>query len=191
MANILSSFPSLCLLLPMIRIWIDADAAPRDAKELVYRASKRLQLEVILVANQSIASPEGSKLIRSVTVRNGANVADQYIVEYSERGDVVITADVPLAAQLVAKSVFALDPRGTVFDDSNIGSRLATRDFFDAARGAGMELSGPQPYSQRDRTEFAAALDRILTKAIKLKTKQAASARKSSDSPGPPDPPPQ
>lgn len=191
MEDIPNSFFSLWFSLTMIRIWIDADAAPRDAKELVYRASKRLQLEVLLVANQSIAPPEGSKLIRSVTVRDGANVADQYIVEHSEQWDVVITADVPLAAQLVAKGVFALDPRGNVFDNSNIGSRLATRDFFDAARGAGMELSGPQPYSQRDRTEFAAALDRILTKAIKLKTGQSAAAKKSTDSPAPLDPPPQ
>lgn len=171
-----------------MRIWIDADAAPRDAKELVFRASKRLQVEVLLVANQSIATPEGSRLIQCITVRDGANVADQYIVDNSHEGDVVITADVPLAAQLVAKRVFALDPRGNIFDDSNIGSRLAARDFFDAARGAGMELSGPQPYSTRDRTEFASALDRILTKAIKLKTRVAPSPP-SIDSPAPLDPP--
>jgi uncharacterized protein len=177
----------------MVRIWIDADAAPRDAKELIYRASKRLQLEVILVANQSIAPPEGSRLIRTITVRDGANVADQYIVDHSDEGDVVITADVPLAAQLVAKKVFALDPRGNVFDDSNIGSRLGARDFFDAARGAGMELSGPQPYSQRDRTEFASALDRILTKAIKLRNKPTGGGLKPAvtDSPAPLELPPQ
>jgi uncharacterized protein YaiI (UPF0178 family) len=175
-----------------MRIWIDADAAPRDAKELIYRASKRLQIEVVLVANQSIATPAGTRLIRSVTVRDGANVADQYIVEHSEAGDVVITADIPLAAQLVAKNVFALDPRGNVFDDSNIGSRLAARDFFDAARGAGMELSGPQPYSQRDRTEFASALDRVLTKAIKLKSKtNLPSTTTPTDSLAPLEPPPQ
>lgn len=175
-----------------MRIWIDADAAPRDAKELIYRASKRLQIEVVLVANQSIATPEGTRLIRSITVRDGANVADQYIVEHSNPGDVVITADIPLAAQLVAKSVFALDPRGNVFDDSNIGSRLAARDFFDAARGAGMELSGPQPYSQRDRTEFASALDRILTKALKLKSKSTlTSPTAPTDSPAPLEHPPQ
>jgi uncharacterized protein YaiI (UPF0178 family) len=81
---------------------------------------------------------------------------------------VVLTADIPLAAQLVAKEVFVLDPRGEVYDDRNVGVRLAARDFLDAARGAGMELSGPRPYSQRDRTEFASALDRILTRAIKL-----------------------
>lgn len=174
----------------MFRIWIDADAAPRDAKELVYRASKRLQVEVILVANQSIAAPEGYRLIRSVTVRDGANVADQYIVDHSSPGDVTITADVPLAAQLVAKKVFVLDPRGNVLDESNIGSRLAARDFFDAARGAGMELSGPQPYSPRDRSEFASALDRILTKASKLSSSTPLTAQPT-DSPARHDPPPQ
>ncbi|MBU6175525.1 MAG: YaiI/YqxD family protein [Planctomycetes bacterium] len=152
-----------------MKIWIDADAAPRDVKELVFRASKRLSIEVMLVANQSIWFPQGSRLIQAVTVRNGANIADQYIVEHAAVGDVVITADVPLAAQLVANQVFVLDPRGEVYDDRNVGARLASRDFLDAARGAGMELSGPSPYSQRDRTEFASALDRTLTRAIKLR----------------------
>jgi uncharacterized protein YaiI (UPF0178 family) len=152
-----------------MKLWIDADAAPRDAKDLVFRASKRLGVEVLLVANQSIGVPPGNRLIRVITVRNGANVADQYIVEHAEAGDVVITADIPLAAQLVAKEIFVLDPRGEVYDDRNVGSRLAARDLLDAARGAGMELSGPRPYSQRDRTEFASALDRILTRAIKLR----------------------
>jgi uncharacterized protein YaiI (UPF0178 family) len=151
-----------------MKLWIDADAAPRDAKELVFRASKRLGIEVTLVANQSIGVPPRNRLIQVVTVRDGANVADQYIVEHAQPGDVVLTADIPLAAQLVAKEVFVLDPRGEVYDDRNVGARLAARDFLDAARGAGMELSGPRPYSQRDRTEFASALDRILTRAIKL-----------------------
>lgn len=151
-----------------MKLWIDADAAPRDAKELVFRASKRLGIEVTLVANQSIGVPPGNRLIQVVTVRDGANVADQYIIEHAQPGDVVLTADIPLAAQLVAKEVFVLDPRGEVYDDRNVGARLAARDFLDAARGAGMELSGPRPYSQRDRTEFASALDRILTRAIKL-----------------------
>jgi uncharacterized protein YaiI (UPF0178 family) len=151
-----------------MKLWIDADAAPRDAKELVFRASKRLGIEVTLVANQSIGVPPGNRLIQVVTVRDGANVADQYIIEHAQPGDVVLTADIPLAAQLVAKEVFVLDPRGEVYDDRNVGVRLAARDFLDAARGAGMELSGPRPYSQRDRTEFASALDRILTRAIKL-----------------------
>jgi uncharacterized protein YaiI (UPF0178 family) len=112
-------------------------------------------------------------LTQVVTVRDGANVADQYIVEHAQPGDVVLTADIPLAAQLVAKEVFVLDPRGEVYDDRNVGARLAARDFLDAARGAGMELSGPRPYSQRDRTSFASALDRVLTRALKLKERNA------------------
>jgi len=151
-----------------MKIWIDADAAPREVKELVFRASQRLAVEVILVANQSIRTPRASRLIKGVTVRDGANVADQYIVDHAEAGDIAITADIPLAAQLVAKHVFVVDPRGEVYDDRNVGSRLAARDCLDAARGAGMELSGPQPYSSRDRTKFASALDRILTRANKL-----------------------
>jgi uncharacterized protein YaiI (UPF0178 family) len=156
-----------------MKLWIDADAAPRDAKELVFRASKRLGIEVTLVANQSIGVPPRNRLIQVVTVRDGANVADQYIVEHAQPGDVVLTADIPLAAQLVAKEVFVLDPRGEVYDDRNVGARLAARDFLDAARGAGMELSGPRPYSQRDRTSFASALDRVLTRALKLKERNA------------------
>jgi len=152
-----------------MKIWIDADAAPREAKELVFRASQRLEIEVILVANQSIWLPTNRRLIQGVTVRDGANVADQYIVEHAQAGDVAITADIPLAALLVEKKVLVLDPRGEVFEDRNIGSRLASRDWSDAARGAGMELSGPRPYSQRDRTAFASALDRVLTRAIKLR----------------------
>jgi uncharacterized protein len=152
-----------------MKIWIDADAAPREVKELVFRASSRLELEVILVANQSIWLPPNHRLISGVTVRDGANIADQYIVEHSRQGDVAITADIPLAAQLVAKEVFAIDPRGEVYDDLNIGSRLATRDFMDFARGAGMELRGSRPYSPQDRNAFARSLDRILTRAIKLR----------------------
>ncbi len=152
-----------------MKIWIDADAAPREVKELVFRSSKRLGIEVTLVANQSIWLPPGGRLINAVTVRDGANVADQYIVDHAAVGDVAITADIPLAAQLVAKRVFVLDPRGEVYDDRNIGPRLGTRDLLDAARGAGMPISGPRPYGQRERIEFASALDRILTRAIKLR----------------------
>jgi uncharacterized protein YaiI (UPF0178 family) len=150
-----------------LRIWIDADAAPREVKELVFKASSRLKLPVILVANQSIWLPPSSSLISCVTVRDGANVADKYIVDHSETGDIAITADIPLAAQLVEKRVYVVDPRGQVYDDRNVAGRLAARDFFDAARGAGMEFSGPQPYSAKDRAAFASAFDRILTRAMK------------------------
>lgn len=150
-----------------MKIWIDADAAPREVKELIFRASKRLGIEVTLVANQSIWLPPSQGLIQRVTVRDGANIADQYIAEHAQSGDVAITADIPLAAQLVDQGVYVLDPRGEVYDDRNIGSRLASRDWMDAARGAGMEFSGPKPYNPKNRAEFASALDRILTRAIK------------------------
>jgi uncharacterized protein YaiI (UPF0178 family) len=150
-----------------MRIWIDADAAPRDVKELVFRASTRLKLQVTLVANQSIWVPETGGRISSVAVPDGANIADQYIVSNSKPGDVAITADIPLAAQLVEKSVYVIDPRGEEYDNRNVLGRLAARDFLDAARGAGMELSGPAPYSPKDKKAFASALDRVLTRAIK------------------------
>jgi len=154
-----------------MQIWIDADAAPREVKELVFRAAARLKLPVVLVANQSIWVPPGNSLFSSVTVRDGANVADKYIVDQSKAGDLAITADIPLAAQLVGKQVLVIDPRGEEFDDRNMAGRLAARDLFDAARGAGMEFSGPMPYSPKDRSAFASTLDRILTRATKSQKK--------------------
>lgn len=152
-----------------MKIWIDADSAPQEVKELVFRASHRLQLQVILVANRSIWLPPNNRLISGVTVGDGANVADRYIVDHSSPGDVAITADIPLAAQLVGKEVFAIDPRGEVYDDLNIGSRLGTRNWMEQARGAGMEFRGSRPYSPQDRNAFACSLDRILTRAIRLR----------------------
>jgi uncharacterized protein YaiI (UPF0178 family) len=164
-----SAFPTLPTQVErkQMQIWIDADAAPREAKELVFRASERLKIPVILVANQSIWIPQGRALISCVAVRDGANIADQYIVEHSQSGDLAITADIPLAALLVEKQVYVVDPRGEEYDDRNVSGRLAARDLFDAARGAGMEFSGPQPYSPRDRAAFASCLDRVLTRAVK------------------------
>jgi len=150
-----------------MRIWIDADAAPREVKELVFKSATRLKIPVVLVANQSIWVPPGNSLFASVTVREGANIADKYIVDNAVAGDLAITADIPLAAQLVEKQVLVIDPRGEQFDDRNMAGRLAARDLFDAARGAGMEFSGPAPYGPKDRSAFASALDRILTKAMK------------------------
>ncbi|MCY2983567.1 MAG: YaiI/YqxD family protein [Planctomycetota bacterium] len=151
-----------------MKIWIDADAAPREVKELIFKAATRLKLPVVLVANQSMWVPTGS-LFSSVAVPEGANVADKYIVDHAEPGDLAITADIPLAAQLVDKQVYVIDPRGEQYDDHNVKGRLAARDLFDAARGAGMEFSGPAPYSPKDRGAFASALDRVLTKATKAK----------------------
>ena len=151
-----------------MKIWIDADAAPREVKELVFKAAIRLKLPVVLVANQSMWVPTNS-LFSSIVVPEGANIADKYIVDHAEAGDLAITADIPLAAQLVDKQVYVIDPRGELYDDHNVKGRLAARDLFDAARGAGMEFSGPPPYSPKDRGAFASTLDRILTKATKVK----------------------
>ncbi len=98
-----------------MKIWIDADAAPREVKEIIFRAAKRLQIETILVANQTSYTPPGAKCISTVTVREGANVADAYIVEHSSANDLAITADIPLAAQLVEKGVVVIDPRGELY----------------------------------------------------------------------------
>jgi uncharacterized protein YaiI (UPF0178 family) len=149
--------------LPMT-IWIDADAAPRDVKEIVFRASARLQVQVRLVANQSIGVPNAGGRIQSIAVPHGANVADRYIVENSIANDLAITADIPLAAVLVDKGVHVIEPRGDVLDANNVKSRLASRDLLDAARGSGMEISGPSPYNLKDKAAFASALDRMLTK---------------------------
>ena len=155
-----------------MQIWIDADAAPREVKEIVFKASARLKIPVVLVANQSIWFPPSTSLISCVAVRHGANVADKYIVDHAQLGDMAITADIPLAAQLVDKQVLVVDPRGEEYDDRNVVGRLAARDLFDAARGAGMEFSGPQPYNPKDRAAFASTFDRVLTRAIKAQSRR-------------------
>jgi uncharacterized protein len=146
-----------------LTIWIDGDAAPREVKELVYAASKRLELPVKLVANQSIGIPRTGR-IECIVVAAGANIADRYILDHAIANDVTITADIPLAAALVDKGVHVIEPRGEILDDSNVKGRLASRDLLDAARGSGMEISGPSPYSAKDKAAFASALDRTLTR---------------------------
>lgn len=143
------------------RIWVDADACPSAAKEVLFRASKRTRTEVWLVANQVMGTPSAS-LVRMVQVAKGPDVADQFIAERVEPGDLVITADIPLAAATVEAGGTALNPRGEVYDDSNIGERLAVRDFMTDLREQGTETSGPPPYHERDKARFAAALDRYL-----------------------------
>ena len=144
-------------------IWIDADACPTDIKEVIYRSSKRLNIKVVLVANQSVRTPD-SKLISAITVRDGADIADNMIVEKMVSGDIVITGDIPLAARVVEKNGVAIGTRGELFDESSIQSRLATRNLMEQFRAAGMETSGPKPLSQKDVQAFANQLDRLLTK---------------------------
>jgi uncharacterized protein len=148
-----------------VKIWVDADAAPRDVKEIIYRASLRLGIEVVLVANKRLGTPMNNALVQSVWVQGGPDVADRHIAEHAERGDVAITADIPLAAILVEKGLIVLDPRGERYTEENVNERLSVRDFMESLRGAGVETGGSKPYGPKDRQAFAAALDRVLAKA--------------------------
>lgn len=147
-----------------MKIWIDADASPRDVKELVFRAAKRLQIPTILVANQRLNPPAGNPWITAVWVDGGPDIADQHIVDEAVAGDLVVTQDIPLAALLVPKGVAVLDPRGEEHTAETIGERLSVRDFMEQARTAGMVTGGPPPYDARARQKFAGALDRALTR---------------------------
>lgn len=147
-----------------MKLWIDADAAPRDVKEIVFRASRRLEFPVVLVANQRLTPPFDNPFVTTVRVAGGPDVADRHIAEHAEPGDVAVTADIPLAARLVEKRVTVLDPRGEEYTEENVGERLGVRDFMDSLRGAGVETYGPRPYGPKDRRAFAAALDRVLSR---------------------------
>lgn len=147
-----------------MQIWIDADAAPRDVKEVVFRAAKRLGLGAVLVANQRLVPPPGNPHVSFVWVADGADAADRHIAEQAQPGDLVVTQDVPLAALLVPRGVAVLDPRGDEHTSETIGERLSLRDFMEQARLAGVVTGGPPPYDARARQAFAAALDRILTR---------------------------
>ena len=147
-----------------MKIWIDADAAPNDVKEIVFRASARLELETALVANQRLSTPSNNPLVTAVTVPGGPDVADQHIIDHAQQGDLAITADIPLAAALVEKGVLVLDPRGERYTEANVRERLSIRDFMESLRNSGVETGGPKPYSRKDKQGFANALDRLLTK---------------------------
>lgn len=150
-----------------LKIWIDADAAPRDVKELVFRAAKRLHLETVLVANQRLQTPPGNPHVTAVWVDGGPDVADRHIVEHAVAGDLVVTQDIPLAALLVPKHVAVLDPRGDEHTAATIGERLSIRDFMDQARTNGVVTGGPPPFDARARQAFASALDRALTRLLR------------------------
>ncbi len=147
-----------------MQIWVDADACPGDIKELLFRAVKRRQIKLTLVANQPLRTPS-SPLIETVLVGSGMNVADRRIIELAQSGDLVITADIPLAAEVVAKGAQALDPRGQLYTDANVGERVAVRNLVDGLRGGGLVTGGPATFSPRDRQAFANQLDRWLAKA--------------------------
>ena len=146
-------------------LWIDADAAPREVKEICFRASERLALATVLVANQRIQLPPGYPHLSAVRVDGGPDVADGYIADHAVAGDVAVTADIPLAALLVPKGVVVLDPRGDEYTTDSIGERLSVRNFMDGLRGTGVETGGPAAYGAREKQAFANALDRALTRA--------------------------
>jgi uncharacterized protein YaiI (UPF0178 family) len=150
-----------------VRIWIDADATPREVKELVFRAAKRLEVPTVLVANQRLHVAPGNDLVTAVRVEGGPDVADRYIAEHAEAGDLVVTQDIPLAALLVPMRVAVLDPRGDEHTADTIGERLSMRDFSDQLRMGGTVTGGPPPFDARARQAFAAALDRVLTRLLR------------------------
>lgn len=145
------------------QIWVDADASPRVIKEILFRAADRVGISLILVANQPMQVPR-SRNIRSVQVASGFDVADNYIVLHSNKGDLVITADIPLASEVIDKGCVALNPRGELYTPENIRQRLNMRDFMDTLRSSGIDTGGPPALNQQDRQAFANALDRYLAR---------------------------
>jgi uncharacterized protein len=145
-----------------VQIWVDADACPKPIKEILYRAVERTQVPMILVANTPLRTPP-SALIRTLRVRRGFNVADREIVEQVEAGDVVVTADVPLAAEVVGRGAHALDPRGVLYTTENIPERLAVRNLMAELRSSGVQTGGPAPWNRTDSHAFANQLDRLLS----------------------------
>ncbi len=146
-----------------MRIWVDADACPVVVKEILFRAADRTGVELTLVANQPLSTPPSSN-IKSLQVPRGFDVADDEIVKRANAGDLVITGDIPLAAEVIDKGAHALSPRGEMFTTENIRARLNKRDFLDTMRSSGEQVDGgPAAFSQRDKQQFANNLDRFLT----------------------------
>jgi uncharacterized protein YaiI (UPF0178 family) len=149
-----------------MHIWVDADACPKAIKAILFRAAEREQVLLTLVANQVLAKPP-SPYIKSLQVSGGLDVADNEIVKRMTKGDLVITSDIPLAAEVIEKQGLALSPRGELYTQDNIKARLTMRDFLDTLRGSGINTGGPSPISQSDRKAFANQLDGLLAKRKK------------------------
>ena len=148
------------------QVWIDADACPKVIKDILFRAAQRLEFQLTLVANHALTTPP-SPYISALQVSSGFDVADDYIVEHVCAGDIVITGDIPLAADLIAKEALVLTPRGERFTPNNIGARLNMRDFMEDMRSTGDIRGGPAPLNHNDRMQFANALDRLLAQRAK------------------------
>ena len=147
-----------------MHIWVDADACPGVIKDILFRAADRAQISMTLVANKLLRVP-ASAYVRSIQVPKGFDVADDEIVQRVAPGDLIITADVPLAAEVIARGAHAIDPRGELFSADTIRERLTMRDFLDQMRASGIQTAGPAPFANADRKRFADQLDRFLTKA--------------------------
>ncbi len=150
-----------------MRIWVDADACPAVVREILFRASARLRCTMTLVANRTLRTPESCDWITSVRVADGFNVADRYIADSLETGDLVITADIPLAAEVVEAGAYALNPRGELYTNENVRQALAARDLLVTLQGDGLVTGGPAPLNHADRQRFANALDRFLSQHAK------------------------
>ena len=146
-----------------MQIWVDADACPKVIKDILFRVADRAKVQVTLVANQSLVTPP-SEFIKSIRVSSGFDVADNYIVQQTEKDDLVITADIPLAAEVIEKGGHALNPRGELYSTETIKQKLVMRDLMDQLRGSGEVSGGPPALNQRDRREFANQLDRFVEK---------------------------
>jgi uncharacterized protein YaiI (UPF0178 family) len=149
-----------------VPIWVDADACPVVVKEILYRAAERAKIQLILVANQPMQVPR-SPYISTKQVSSGFDVADDYIAGQVAKGDLVITADIPLAADVINNGGEALNPRGERYTEENIRQRLVMRDFMDTMRSSGIQSGGPPPLNQTDRRNFANELDRFLAKSAR------------------------
>ncbi|NOQ65962.1 MAG: YaiI/YqxD family protein [Desulfobacterales bacterium] len=146
-----------------MQIWVDADACPNVIKEILFRAAERLQIHLILVANTTLRTPP-SRYVSSIRVGAGLDVADNAIVKEMEPGDLVITADIPLASEVIGKGGHALNPRGEFYSKENIEERLTMRNFMDELRGSGVNTGGPATLNQKDKQAFANQLDRFLAR---------------------------
>jgi uncharacterized protein YaiI (UPF0178 family) len=150
----------------LVKIWIDADACPRVIKDMIYRASERLKVPVCLVANNDLSRAH-TVWVTSVRVDKGFDVADDYIAENALPCDLVITADIPLAARIVEKGGVALDPRGELYTEENVGERLSMRNLMQELRADGLVQGGPGQFSLTDRQRFASSMDRLLTRMVR------------------------
>jgi hypothetical protein len=146
-----------------LTIWVDADACPNTVKEILFRAAERAQVMLVLVANASLNTPK-SRFIKALRVPGGFDVADDHIVGQVQPGDLVITADIPLAAAVIERGAAALNPRGEQYDRETIKQKLVLRDLMDQLRGSGIQSGGPPPLANTDRKRFADALDRWLAR---------------------------